>query len=171
MASTMPSRALVQASVADPVRLNAEHFELVACRKSGAWYLRDTGTGELFAGGRPMGEPVSVEAKGQSLRIQFKEPKAALAFQALPSGRDLDLSVEERGHPVLRDALWLAADQPGSFVVPQGEGWLVRAGQKVKHRFLTHQSRSHLTMQMFGVVRGEAALLLSWNDVGGCVDL
>ncbi|HUT37619.1 MAG TPA: DUF5696 domain-containing protein [Planctomycetota bacterium] len=171
MAATMQSRALVQASVADPVRLDAEHFELVACRRSGAWYVRDKATGELFAGGRPMGEPASVEAKGQSLRIRFKEQAAVLVFHALPSGRDLELSVEGRGQPVLREGLWLAADEPGCFVVPQGEGWLLRAGQKAKHRFLSHQGRSHLTMQMLGLVRGEAALLLSWSDVGGCVDL
>ncbi len=171
MAATMPSRAVVQASVAEPVRLDAAHFELAACRRSGAWYVRDKATGELFAGGQPMGEPASVEAKRQSLRIQFKEPAAVLAFQALPSGRDLELSVDGRGQPVLREALWLAADEPGCFAVPQGAGCLVRAGQKVKHRFVTYQSRSGLTMQMLGVVRGEAALLLSWNDVNGCVDV
>lgn len=171
MAATTQSRALVQASVADPVRLDAEHLELVACRQSGAWYLLDKGTGELFAGGRALGEPASVEADGRSLRIRCKAPAATLTFAALASGRDLELSVEGRGQPLVREGLWLADDEPGYFVVPQGQGCLIHAGQKVKQRFLTHQSRSGLTVQMFGVVRGEAALLLSWNDVGGCVEL
>jgi hypothetical protein len=170
-AAPVPSSALIRESVGEAIRLEAQHFELAVCRKTGLWFLRDKATDEVFSGGAPLGEQPSVTLDGQRLRLQFAKPPVTCTFQALPSGRDLDLSVEGARLPLLREALWLAADEPGYFVVPQGLGWLIHAGQKVKHRFLTHQGRSHLTMQMFGVVRGEAALLLSWNDVNACADL
>jgi len=196
----MPSAAAIRAAVVDPVRLETDHLELAVCRKSGKWYLRDTQTDELFGSGhQPYGDlgigggkpvpmsPKSAEAAadGQSIRVRFEwrgaagtaEPAAVTyVFRVLPSGRDVDLSVATSGPrgaqpPLLWEALWLAADEPGYFVVPQGAGWLIRAGQKVAHRFLTHAGRAHLTMQMFGVVRNDAALVLSWNDVNACVDL
>jgi len=171
MAAATQSGSLIEASVADPVRLEAAHFELVACRRSGAWFLRDKATGERFSGGRVPGEPAAVVARGQVLRIESKSPGVALVFKALPSGRDVELSVEGRGQPLLREALWLAAEEPGYSVVPQGMGWLIHASQRVKHQFVPFRGRSDLTMQMFGVVRGEAALVLSWDDVDARVDL
>jgi len=186
--------------VTDPVVLQATHFTLGLSRRTGAFYIQDRATGEVFGGcaerrgfGRVtvgkqhvrLDAPESVqlasvddmEAVVARFRLPAEQSPGAVvrvAFIALPSGRDIDLRVSVEGAaragrirrlPLFDGAFWLSADEPGYLVVPHGLGCLIEAKAKVNRRWRAHLGRNQLTMQMLGLVKNGAALVISWDDL------
>jgi len=118
------SSRIIRATVTDAVTLETPHLELGVSRRTGAFYIKDKATGEVFGSGAErnalarltvgkkvvwLDAPQSVRLRKVSgageIRARFgaradqeaKSPSVTFTFVALPSGRDIVLraSVEE----------------------------------------------------------------------------
>jgi hypothetical protein len=130
------------------------------------------------AGGRRSTPLARCEVKrlGENLQAEFRplaeQPDATLRVTVkLPAPSVLEFTYQAdpalavESVRLLDDALWTTDQGGGCVVVPAREGLMVPAdnGAAFTHRFGTFEYEG-CHMEMFGVVRGGAAALITWHD-------
>jgi hypothetical protein len=173
-----------------PVSIETKALRFEISPATGAWSLADKAAGVTWRSGPHFGE-IAVAAEGKPVRYPLGafeaagtganrtftfhpipgHPEAAVRVKAAAAGRALDLSYEAADSLKLEEirlldgALSISAADKGYAVVPVREGLLIPSdsGAAFTRRFGTSEYEG-CHMNMAGLVKAGAALLITWSD-------
>jgi len=197
----LPVASFLAVAAAKPVVLATSGFRFQCNPESGSYQICDRETGQIWQSNPyrlRFGEmTVWIAGKQQHLDLSRCQAETVpngldLTFRPVAeqpdayvrvllrsglAGKALDISYQAEGFSVeslrlLDDALW-AADKPSGYVVvPVREGLLIPSdsGCAFTNRFDTYAYEG-CHMQMLGAVKGPAALLVTWSDLYGVVEV
>lgn len=181
--SAEPPAVLETPALRLSLRPESGRYELVDKRSGVVWesnpQVQRFGEITVWGNGRqtrlPLG-PCTINKTGLTMEATFKpladQPEATVTV-CFAATADNILEIAYRHHPglsvesvrLLDDALWTSDTMAGQVLVPAREGLLIPAdsGKEFTHRFGTFDYEG-CHMEMFGVLRGGSAAMVTWRD-------